>query len=69
MNLLIREKEGERVIWNMSMLTCAWWEQVLGYGWAGILRKYVVDPAHMWWPSSVVQVSLFRSILGLYDVV
>ncbi|PQP94595.1 oligopeptide transporter 2 [Prunus yedoensis var. nudiflora] len=36
--------------------------QVLGYGWAGILRKYVVDPAAMWWPSSLVQVSLFRAL-------
>ncbi|XAR62052.1 hypothetical protein NMG60_11016636 [Bertholletia excelsa] len=36
--------------------------QVLGYGWAGILRKYVVDPALMWWPSSLVQVSLFRAL-------
>ncbi|XP_058217158.1 oligopeptide transporter 4-like isoform X1 [Rhododendron vialii] len=34
--------------------------QVLGYGWAGLLRKYVVEPAHMWWPSNLVQVSLFR---------
>ncbi|KAL9245586.1 hypothetical protein vseg_019219 [Gypsophila vaccaria] len=36
--------------------------QVLGYGWAGMLRKYVVDPAEMWWPSSLVQVSLFRAL-------
>ncbi|XP_022980943.1 oligopeptide transporter 2-like [Cucurbita maxima] len=36
--------------------------QVMGYGWAGILRKYVVNPAHMWWPSSLVQVSLFRAM-------
>ncbi|KAA8528392.1 hypothetical protein F0562_035747 [Nyssa sinensis] len=36
--------------------------QVLGYGWAGIMRKYVVDPAQMWWPSSLVQVSLFRAL-------
>ncbi|KAF5175241.1 Oligopeptide transporter like [Thalictrum thalictroides] len=34
--------------------------QVLGYGWAGLLRKYVVEPAHMWWPSTLVQVSIFR---------
>lgn len=34
--------------------------QVLGYGWAGLLRKYVVEPAHMWWPGTLVQVSLFR---------
>ncbi|KAJ0024355.1 hypothetical protein Pint_08532 [Pistacia integerrima] len=36
--------------------------QVLGYGWAGILRKFVVDPPEMWWPSSLVQVSLFRAL-------
>ena len=34
--------------------------QVLGYGWAGLLRKYVVEPAHMWWPNTLVQISLFR---------
>ncbi|KAL5537579.1 hypothetical protein UlMin_043353 [Ulmus minor] len=39
-----------------------WWVQVLGYGWAGLLRKYVVEPAHMWWPSTLVQVSLFRAL-------
>ncbi|KAK3414078.1 hypothetical protein EUGRSUZ_I02586 [Eucalyptus grandis] len=36
--------------------------QVLGYGWAGLLRKYVVEPAHMWWPANLVQVSLFRAL-------
>ncbi|KAI9098012.1 hypothetical protein K1719_025783 [Acacia pycnantha] len=36
--------------------------QVLGYGWAGILKKYVIEPAHMWWPSTLVQVSLFRAL-------
>lgn len=36
--------------------------QVLGYGWAGIMRKYVVDPAEMWWPSTLMQVSLFRTL-------
>ncbi|KAJ8640515.1 hypothetical protein MRB53_017209 [Persea americana] len=36
--------------------------QVIGYGWAGLLRKYVVEPAHMWWPSNLVQVSLFRAL-------
>ena len=38
----------------------AGWLKVLGYGWAGLKRKYVVEPAHMWWPSTLVQVSLFR---------
>ncbi|PIN18523.1 hypothetical protein CDL12_08806 [Handroanthus impetiginosus] len=36
--------------------------QVLGYGWAGLLRKYAVEPAHMWWPSTLVQISLFRTL-------
>ncbi|GFZ10087.1 oligopeptide transporter 4 [Actinidia rufa] len=36
--------------------------QVMGYGWAGLLRKYVVEPAHMWWPSTLVQISLFRAL-------
>ena len=34
--------------------------QVLGFGWAGIFRKYLVEPAPMWWPANLVQVSLFR---------
>ncbi|KAG6710959.1 hypothetical protein I3842_05G028900 [Carya illinoinensis] len=36
--------------------------QVLGYGWAGLMRKYVVEPAHMWWPGTLVQVSLFWAL-------
>ncbi|KAM1002409.1 hypothetical protein COP2_002935 [Malus domestica] len=36
--------------------------QVLGYGWAGLLRKYVVEPARMWWHNTLVQVSLFRAL-------
>ncbi|XP_052191094.1 oligopeptide transporter 4-like [Diospyros lotus] len=43
--------------WLLIMTT-----QVLGYGWAGLLRKYVVEPAHMWWPSTLVQISLFRTL-------
>ncbi|OMO57538.1 Tetrapeptide transporter, OPT1/isp4 [Corchorus olitorius] len=38
--------------------------QLMGYGWAGILRKYVVEPAHMWWPANLVQISLFRTLHG-----
>ncbi|KAF5807823.1 putative oligopeptide transporter, OPT superfamily [Helianthus annuus] len=41
--------------------------QVLGYGWAGLLRKYVVEPSHMWWPSTLVQISLFRALHGKED--
>ncbi|CAN7092191.1 hypothetical protein BRARA_I02370 [Brassica rapa] len=36
--------------------------QVLGFGWAGIFRKYLVEPAEMWWPANLVQVSLFRAL-------
>ncbi|KAK9036631.1 hypothetical protein V6N11_078625 [Hibiscus sabdariffa] len=27
--------------------------QVLGFGWAGIFRKYLVEPGEMWWPSNL----------------
>lgn len=36
--------------------------QVLGYGWAGIFRRYLVEPVQMWWPSNLVQVTLFRTL-------
>ncbi|KAI3898502.1 hypothetical protein MKW92_041619 [Papaver armeniacum] len=35
---------------------------MLGYGWAGLFRKYLVDSPYMWWPSNLVQVSLFRAL-------
>ncbi|KAJ4980997.1 hypothetical protein NE237_031834 [Protea cynaroides] len=36
--------------------------QLLGYGWAGLFRKFLVDSPYMWWPASLVQVSLFRAL-------
>ncbi|KAM0941683.1 putative oligopeptide transporter, OPT superfamily [Dioscorea sansibarensis] len=36
--------------------------QMLGYGWAGLFRKYLVDSPHMWWPNNLIQVSLFRTL-------
>ncbi|OAY57568.1 oligopeptide transporter 7 [Manihot esculenta] len=36
--------------------------QVLGFGWAGVFRRYLVEPAAMWWPENLVQVSLFRAL-------
>lgn len=36
--------------------------QMLGYGWAGLFRKYLVDSPYMWWPANLVQVSLFRHL-------
>ncbi|XP_039027289.1 oligopeptide transporter 1-like [Hibiscus syriacus] len=39
--------------WNIYML---------GYGWAGMFRKFLVDLPFMWWPNNLVQVSLFRAL-------
>ncbi|CAI0452549.1 unnamed protein product [Linum tenue] len=36
--------------------------QVLGFGWAGLFRRYLVEAEEMWWPSILVQVSLFRAL-------
>ncbi|KAL4651302.1 hypothetical protein ACB092_01G149900 [Castanea dentata] len=36
--------------------------KVLGFGWAGIYRRYLVESAAMWWPANLVQVSLFRAL-------
>ncbi|KAF7148453.1 hypothetical protein RHSIM_Rhsim03G0211900 [Rhododendron simsii] len=36
--------------------------QVLGYGWAGLFREYLVEPGEMWWPGNLIQVSLFRAL-------
>ncbi|BAT85289.1 hypothetical protein LR48_Vigan03g218100 [Vigna angularis] len=35
--------------------------QMLGYGWAGIFRRFLVDSPFMWWPENLVQVSLFKA--------
>ncbi|XP_028752887.1 oligopeptide transporter 1-like [Neltuma alba] len=35
--------------------------QMIGYGWAGVFRKFLVDSPYMWWPANLVQVSLFRA--------
>ncbi|KAI3842288.1 hypothetical protein MKW98_026078 [Papaver atlanticum] len=36
--------------------------QLLGFGWAGIFRRFLVEPAAMWWPSNLVQVNLFVAL-------
>ncbi|KAL6317784.1 hypothetical protein AAG906_030538 [Vitis piasezkii] len=56
-----------KAFYNGSISFLAGWllivtTQVLGYGWAGLLRKYVVEPAHMWWPGTLVQIALFRTL-------
>lgn len=34
----------------------------MGYGSAGLYRKLLVEPAQMWWPHTLVNVSLFRTL-------
>ncbi|KAJ8512952.1 hypothetical protein OPV22_003386 [Ensete ventricosum] len=58
---IIKAFYGRRISFIASWLLITT-TQVLGYGWAGLMRRYVVEPAHMWWPSTLVQVSLFRAL-------
>ncbi|KAJ0045626.1 hypothetical protein Pint_03799 [Pistacia integerrima] len=46
----------------VAALLLAQTTQLLGYGWAGLFRKYLVDSPYMWWPANLVQVSLFRAL-------
>ncbi|KAI5432740.1 variant 2, OPT super [Lathyrus oleraceus] len=50
-----------RSINPIAALLLALTTQMLGYGWAGIFRRFLVDSPYMWWPSNLVQVSLFRA--------
>ncbi|QCE01855.1 oligopeptide transporter 1-like [Vigna unguiculata] len=50
-----------RTIHPMAAFLLSLSTQMLGYGWAGIFRKFLVDSPYMWWPSNLVQVSLFRA--------
>ncbi|KAG0240841.1 hypothetical protein BGW41_006596 [Actinomortierella wolfii] len=43
-------------------LLLVWTTQILGFSLAGVLRKFLVKPAHMIWPSNLVTVALFRSL-------
>lgn len=36
--------------------------QILGYGMAGIMRKFLVWPAAMIWPANLVNCALFRTL-------
>uniref|UniRef100_M8BMN6 Oligopeptide transporter 7 n=1 Tax=Aegilops tauschii TaxID=37682 RepID=M8BMN6_AEGTA len=56
---VLRVFYGKPISFLVSLLVVLT-SQVLGFGWAGIFRRYLVEPAAMWWPSNLVQVSLFR---------
>ncbi|KAL3742367.1 hypothetical protein ACJRO7_017787 [Eucalyptus globulus] len=51
-----------RHIHPLAAMLLALTTQMLGYGWAGIFRKFLVDSPYMWWPANLVQVSLFRAL-------
>ncbi|KAF8391203.1 hypothetical protein HHK36_023505 [Tetracentron sinense] len=36
--------------------------QLMGYGFAGLLMRFFVDSPYMWWPSTLVDVTLYRSL-------
>ncbi|KAG0016843.1 hypothetical protein BGZ82_000928, partial [Podila clonocystis] len=44
---------------NFLLILCT---QMLGYGMAGVLRRYLVYPAAMVWPANLVQVALFNTL-------
>ncbi|KAL3817877.1 hypothetical protein ACJIZ3_003782 [Penstemon smallii] len=52
---------GQHITFFVSLIVVIT-TQVLGFGWAGIFRRYLVEPAAMWWPANLVQVSLFRAL-------
>ncbi|CAK9156999.1 unnamed protein product [Ilex paraguariensis] len=52
--------EKKLTFWAASMVVVT--THVLGFGWAGLFRRYLVEPAAMWWPHNLVQVSLFRTL-------
>ncbi|XP_019179271.1 PREDICTED: oligopeptide transporter 5-like [Ipomoea nil] len=54
-----------RDIHPLAALLLTFSTQMLGYGLAGIFKKFLIDSPYMWWPSNLVQVSLFRA---LHDV-
>lgn len=58
---IVRQMYGKKIGFFPAFLLITT-TQVLGYGWAGLLRRFLVDPAHMWWPLNLVNVSLFRTL-------
>ncbi|KAF9114931.1 hypothetical protein BGW39_003224, partial [Mortierella sp. 14UC] len=44
---------------NLLLILCT---QMLGYGMAGVLRRYLVYPSAMIWPANLVQVALFNTL-------
>ncbi|KAG0290937.1 hypothetical protein BGZ98_003237, partial [Dissophora globulifera] len=43
-------------------LLLVWTTQMMGFAFAGVIRRFLVRPAHMIWPATLVTASLFRSL-------
>ncbi|KAG0289313.1 hypothetical protein BGZ98_003873, partial [Dissophora globulifera] len=43
-------------------LLLVWTTQITGFAFAGVIRRFLVRPAHMVWPATLVTASLFRSL-------
>ncbi|KAG0247617.1 hypothetical protein BG011_001172, partial [Mortierella polycephala] len=52
-------KEDFGFLANFLLILCT---QMVGYGMAGVLRRYLVYPAAMIWPANLVQVALFNTL-------
>ncbi|KAL5211370.1 hypothetical protein ABZP36_022217 [Zizania latifolia] len=61
----VRVFYGKHISFFVSLLVVLT-TQVLGFGWARIFRRYLVEPAAMWWPSNLVQNMHFHSIKKIY---
>ncbi|XAR55181.1 hypothetical protein NMG60_11030601 [Bertholletia excelsa] len=57
--ITIFANSGAGTVYAIQVVTVV---KVLGFGWAGIFLRYLVEPAAMWWPANLVQVSLFRAL-------
>ncbi|XP_064966460.1 oligopeptide transporter 5-like [Musa acuminata AAA Group] len=63
--LSIQVISDDFVSWLILMISndfLSYKEKFLGYGFAGIFTKLLVDSPYMWWPSTLVDVSFYRAL-------
>ncbi|GAQ89964.1 oligopeptide transporter [Klebsormidium nitens] len=58
---IMRQFYGKELNFGAAVLLVVTTQSV-GYGFAGLMRKFLVEPAHFWWPTNLVNVSLFRTL-------
>lgn len=63
MNILIAQTNFYNMKLNAGyQIMLVWTSQMLGYGAAGLSRRWVVNPASCIWPQNLISVSLFDSL-------